>query len=462
MSFYRFFLLSTAAWIVASMALLSSCVWMKPAQKRIDENREVISKDFLDKLHAQGAQQGKGVETLTWKEAMEKMYLSNPDLIQADNQIEDARQQQKQLWRNLLPLLGVGVANNVAIKDFADVFSNPQLRIYSYLPLGSLLQLPKQAYTRKLYYMGAKLQAEQKMRQQVILLYRLFQEQRLLTMQKRSLDFESQLLSGVSGLESIEVLTMKTKYTDALANWNKAQRLWLGKVGDFFMTGYDAVDLINSGIPDITYKPSDLDFTDTSRWGMLELNLLAMEQIAEDGQILDLYLRYLPTPNLSVSAPPLYNSSSGQIFDASGINVGPSLDWNLDTQGSISQQLKRIRSSKTIKDWRKDKRQRDEITKLLEGKKALTEVQTELAKHRQAMEGYRKAVLSGLVKDPRGAIQTMRKLQEIEISLVAKEIEISTSFWLIDETRWTAITRRWLQTREIRTKQRTTKSKSKS
>lgn len=460
MNLTRLLSLSVPTWIVASMAIFSSCVWMKPAQKRVDDAREVISNDFLSKLRVQGAQQGQGEVKLTWKEAMEKMYLSNPDLIQADNQIEQARQQQKQLWRNLLPLLGVGVANNVAIKDFADVFSNPQLRIYSYLPLGALLQLPKEAYTRKLFYMGAKLQAEQQMRQQVILLYRLFQKQRLLAMQKRSLDFEEQLLSGVSGLESVEVLTMKTQYMDAKTTWNTAQRQWLSQVGDFFMTGYDAVDLINSGIPDISYKPSDLDFTDTSRWGMLQLNLLAMEQIAEDGQILDLYLRYFPTPNLSVSAPPLYNSTSGQVFDASGINVGPSLDWNLDTQGTIGQQLKRIRLNKTIKDWRKDKRQRDEITKLLEGKKALGVVQTELAKHRQAMEGYRKAVLSGLIKDPRAAIQTMRKLQEIEISLAAKEIEICTSFWLIDETRWTAITRRWLQTRESRTKLRDVKHKS--
>jgi len=427
---------------------------MKPAQERVDDTRGRISNSFLDKLRIQSNPGGQGSVRLTWKEGLEKMYLSNPELIQADNQIENARQQQKQLWRNLLPLVGVGLSNNVAIEDFAEVLSNPQFRIYSYLPLGSLLQLPKESYTRKLFYMGAELQAEQQMRQQVIFLYRLFQEQRLLAMQKRALDFEEQLISGVSGLESVEVLKMRAEYTEARASWEKAQRLWLSRVGDFFMTGYAAADLVNSGIPNITYSPSELDFSDTSRWGLLQLNLLALEQIAEDGRILDLYLRYLPSPNLNVSAPPLYNSTSGQAFDAASINIGPSLDWNLDTQGAISQQLKRTWADKTIKDWRKDKRQRDEITKLLEGKQALATVQTELTKHRQAMGGYRKAVLDGLISDPQAAIQTMRKLQEIEIQLTAKEIEICTSFWLIDEQRWAPITRRWLQTREIRAQKR--------
>ncbi len=279
-------------------------------------------------------------------------------------------------------------------------------------------------------------------------------------MQKRALDFQDQLLSGVSDLESIEILTLRTANNEARSEWEDAQRDWLTRVGDFYMTGYDAAYLNTKGLPDITYKPSRLDFTDTSRWGMLQLNLLALEQIAEDGRILDLYLRYLPRPNLSVSAPPLYNSTNRQSFEVGKIRFGPSLNWNLDTQGTIRQQIRRTMADKTIRDWRKDKRQRDEITKLLEGKRALAEVQTELTKHRQAMGGYRKAVLAGLVNDPQGAIQTMRKLQEIEIRLVAREIEISTSFWLIDENRWRPITRRWLETREKRSQMRASTRKS--
>jgi len=101
-------------------------------------------------------------------------------------------------------------------------------------------------------------------------------------------------------------------------------------------------------------------------------------------------------------------------------------------------------------EWRRDKRQRDEVQRLLEGKKALTKTQYELSRLRQAVKGYQEAVLKGLIKDPQKAIGTLRKLREQEIRLLANEIEISTSFWLIDESRWRKITQSWLATREER------------
>ncbi len=433
---------------------LGSCVWMKPAQKRLDENRAAISRGFLNELGRQSG--GGGQETLqaTWPQAMEKMYLSNPDLIQADNQIENARQQQKQLWRNLLPLVGVGVSDHFAIRDIGDAFSSPQLRIHSYLPLGGLLQMPKDAYTRKLFYMGAELQAEHTMRQQVIALYRLFQEQRLLEMEKRAIDLEGQLVGGLSDEDGFEILTMRARHREALDAWETNRRAWNMKVGDFFMGGYGHVNLVPNHLPDISYSLNDLDFSDTGRWGLLQLNLLALEQIAEDGRILEMYLRYFPTPNLSVSAPPLYSSNSTRSFAAESINLSPALNWSLDTQGSLREQFRRLRSDQTIKDWRKDKRQRDEVVRLLQGKQALADIRSELVSLRRAMDGFRKAVGSGLVRDPREAIQTMRKLREMEVRLAAREIEICSSFWLIDEQRWAPITKRWLQTRPARAKQR--------
>jgi hypothetical protein len=320
--------------------------------------------------------------------------------------------------------------------------------------LGNLLDLPKNIYAQKLYYMGAELQAENTMRQQVIALYRIFQEQRLLDLEKRALDLERQLLSDVSGLEGSEVITMKLQQQDSEQRWLQSYKQWRTKVGDFFMTNYEQIDLDPGKLPDIRYSPGELDFTDTGRWGLLQLNLLALEEIAEEGRVADLYFRYLPRANFAVSAPPLYSNSGNQDFALEAMGISPSLNWNLDTTGAIAQQLDRVKSNQAITDWRKDKRQHEEIKALLEGKKALGEVQTELAKTRSAMGGYRKAVKSGLVKDPRVALQTMRKLREREVRLAAKEIEICTSFWLIDEERWKSITRRWQETRKIRAEKR--------
>jgi hypothetical protein len=188
--------------------------------------------------------------------------------------------------------------------------------------------------------------------------------------------------------------------------------------------------------------------------------LLALEEIAEDGNVLDAYMRYLPRANMSVSAPSLYTSDSNTQFDPELIRVGPSLYWSMDSRGYVGQQIDRLKRNKVIDDWRKDKRRREEITRLLEGKEALKDVQKELGNLQVAIRGYQKAVKSGLVKDPEMAVKTMRKLRGREVRLKAREIEIYTEFWLIDERRWAPITLRWLETSAERAQLRKKAQKS--
>ncbi len=436
--------------LVTFFTTLTACTWMTPPQKRISKARDLVSQGFQKEVYSQKYGTNQGLLNISWQEGLSRMYLSNPELIQADYRIEDAKQRQKQIWKDMIPGLNLGVNDSFQLGELGDAFSNPVYRIDSFLNLGNLLELPKNIYTRKITYIGSELQAENTMRQQVIALYRLFQQQRLLNLEKKAIDLEGELVRGITGVEGAEIIEMKVAHKEALESWEQNYRDWNTKVGDFFMAGYDKIDLKESGLPDISYKPSDLDFTNTKRWGMLQLNLLALEQIAEDGRVLEAYLRYLPRANLSVSAPALYSNSSSESFDIKNIRLGPSLFWSLDSRGYISQQIKRLKRENPIKEWRKDKRQRDEVRKLFEGKKALQDVQKELTTLRQAMEGYRQAVRQGLIKDPEKAIRTMRRLREREVRLVAREIEICTSFWLIDESRWKPITKRWLATREAR------------
>lgn len=441
--------------------LLSSCVWMKSTGQRLSEKRQTLTKQYDSELEqVQSSSQGGELE-VTWEQAKEKMFLHNPNLIQADYRIVDARNRQKQVWRDMVPGISVGASDSFFIKDVGDAFADPTLRINSYLSLGNLLDLPEKVYTRKLYLIGAKLQAEYTMRQQVIALYRMFQEQSLLKLEKRAIDYEGELLSGIiDGLEGEDLLSMRTQQKEALEVWEKREKQWLVKVGDFFMDQYGKIDLKSLGLPEVSYHPKELDFTDTSRWGLLQLNLLALEQIAEDGRVLDAYFNYLPRINMSVTAPPLYSSTSSTSFDPELIRISPSLSWSLDSRGYIGQQIDRMKRSEVIKDWQKDKRRRQEIVRLLEGKEALEDIQEELTKLQAAITTYGKAVLIGLVEDPQRALQNMRRLREREVRLKAKEITICTEFWLIDEQRWKPITRRWLETREQRTKQRKKAQKS--
>lgn len=435
---------------LVSTYFISSCGWMTSADKRLARDREDIRKLYQKQIYKQQRGINQGSVKLTWGQALEKMYLHNPELIQADFRIADAKRQQKEVWVRMIPGLTVNVSDSFTVRDAGDAFSNTRFRVNSFLSLGNLLDLPKQVYTNRLRYIGSELQAENAMRQQVIALYRIFKEQELLNLQKKMLDYETRILASLSDDLSHEVLEQRVKHKDALRAWNENYKEWLEKLGDFFMAGYSEADLKTASCPDISYKLSELDFSDTNRWGLLQMNLLALEQIADEGRVLEAYLRYIPRADLSVSSPPLFSNSQGQKFDPSLIRLFPSLNWNLDSQGYISQQLRRLKRESPIKKWRRDKRAREEIAKLLDGKKALAEIRVELSEVRKAQKLYKDAVKSGLVKNPEKAIQTMRKLVEKETTLKAKEIEIFTAFWLIDEHRWKSLTKRWLETRKDR------------
>lgn len=439
--------------IVISL-LTVSCSFLKSPQRRVDENRNEVEQEFQKELKAQLQNAPQGELKLTWNQALEKMYMHNPTLLKADFRVEDVVDQQRRLFTDLVPLLSFGASDSFTIENFDQALEDVNFRVYSYLPLGQIFQLPKQVYTKKLMYMAAQLHAEQAMRQEVIALYRLFQKQYLLELEGKALSLEGGIANGLIGLDDPDAIKMRDDYVNAHEEWAQRKEEWRVEVGDFLMSDYARIHLKRAGLPNITYKPSDLNFTDTGRWGMLQLNLLAMEKISRDARILDTYMRYFPSPSFNVSAPPLYSDSSDGGFDVNDIRLGQSLNWSLDTRGSISQQLNRIKREQPLEDWRNDKRRREEIKKLLDGKEALIEIQGELVKIQSVLKGYRKAVKSGLVGDPQVAVRTMRNLREKQVRLAAKEIEICTSFWLIDESRWTATTQRWQETRKVRAKLR--------
>lgn len=435
-------------WLVC--CILSSCYLTIPPEERVAQNRDIILHEFQEEIYRQQWQNADRDLTLSWDAALEQMYMHNPQLLQADFKVEDAVNQQKRVYTNLIPLISVGASDSFEIDNIDEAFDDINLRVFSYLPLGEIVRLPKQVYTKKLLYMGSQLNAEQTMRQEVIALYRLFQRQYLLELEKRAIVLEGELTKGLVGLEDADALKLRQDYLDAYEDWERRYEEWRVEVSDFFMNDYRSIALNHKTLPNISYNPEDLDFTDSGRWGMLQLNLLALERISEDAEILDTYLRYFPRPDFNVSAPPLYSDSASSSFDPADIRLGPSLNWSIDTRGTVSEQLNRIKREKPLSDWRKDKRRREEVKKLLDGKDALVEIKAELKKLRAAINGYKKAVQSGLVGDPRKALRTMRSLREREIGLAAKEIEIYTSFWLIDEKRWTKTTQRWQETRKIR------------
>jgi len=192
-----------------------------------------------------------------------------------------------------------------------------------------------------------------------------------------------------------------------------------------------------AGLPRLDYDERSLDFTDSKRWGALQLKILALQELAQEGRIKRAYLRYLPRTFFGVSAPPLYSSGSSRDFDPGDLRLSPGLRWRLDTTDSIGSQIRRLKRDVPLREWSQQRRRRQEVARLLEGKETLKLINEELAKNTRVEEEYRRLVADKLVtSDMLEIARAMKNFRQKEAALRAKKIDIMTSFWLIDEEKW--------------------------
>ena len=426
--------------------LVCSCA---TPEKMRQAQHKIAVKRYVDELEKQlsGVVEGDGYRA-DWNKAENDLFFNNPQIIKAYFSIDDSNESRMRIWKNMIPSLSAGLSESATLGDLGDLFVDSNLRVSSFISLGNVIDMPKRIAVLRMRHMGVEFQSELTMRNEVIALYRVIREQELLDLEGRALEWERDYLEEgvVDESDSIFLAEISTHVKKEEA-YKEKKKKWYGKVSELMMRRYSHVRFDLSGVPNIYYRGEDLDFSDTKRWGVLQMNVLALQLVAEESQMKSAYARYLPDPNLSVSAPPLYSTSGGQGFSFEEIRIGPSINWRLDTKGNIGRQIRRLKRNQPLKDWTRAKRTRDEVAQLLEGQAKLIMVQKELAEQQGLIADYKKLVADGLVDDPVMAMKWMRKEMQAEVALKAAEIDICTSLWLIDETRWTETTKAWKRSR---------------
>ena len=440
--------------LAVAIFLFSGCVNTK---KRYEKAHITAEKRFLNELSIQLNGKEDSYYSANWAKAKTDLLWSNPEIIKAEFAIDDNIESRLNIWKSFIPSLSLSISDSQTFEDVSELFADTNLRVSSFFNFGNLLQMPKNLAVNHLTKLGLEWRAEQIMRNEVISLYRVFREKELLDLERDTLNIEYGIAKEITpDTSSNEYLTEEKSYKEALKVIIEKEQDWVIKVQELFMVPYSKIQLNSSDLPKINYKLSELDFSDTSRWGLLELNLFALEVLAEDQELVSAYLRYLPRPNISLSAPPLFSSNESRQFRLEEFRLSPSLNWSLDTTGAISSQIRRIKRNKPSEKWEADKRLASEVKMLLDGKKALKEVREELVDLRRLKSDYTTALKAGLIDEPHQALTRWKEFRQQEIALIAREVEICTSFWLIDDSKWKSTTTLWRELqvkRELRDKQ---------
>ena len=379
-----------------------------------------------------------------WEQALEAMYTKNSSCRNATFKLDDAKTAELRYWRRFIPSLSSSVSGSTRIDDLASAFVDPTFRINSFLSLGNLLSMPKDIYTRKLGTIAAELNEQLIMRQQTIALFLLFEERRLWELQGEGLELNKQLLTAVGAVDSYKASGQLRQNESQIEAWQEKEEVWLKRVGDFYGVTAGQISLVSGTTPSIRYSSNDLDFYDTQRWGKLQMKLLALRDMGNENAIRNAYLDYLPRPSLTTSAPAIYSNTSDSNFSIKSIIINPRVSWQLDTTGSIGQQIKRLKRNKPFEDWEKSQRIEGEVRKLREGKKRLEEVEKELSEIKIAKQQYLELVRKNLVDhDVEKMLKTLEGLHTEEITLTAEAITISSTYWLMDEKWWSNHERPW-------------------
>lgn len=452
---HKFFLKMKKAqcslWLTTFAVMVSSgCV---NTAKKQNQARKKVEERYQKELLSQLSGKSVSKYTTNWSDAKRDLLELNPKIRKAEFSIDDNIQSRVDVWKSFIPSLSVSLSDSQTFGEIGDLFTDTSFRVSSFFNFGNLIKMPSRLAALKLSKMGLEWKAEQTMRNEVIALYRLFREKELLEYERKAILIERQIIEETTlDYESIAYSDSLEANQQSLDSIGEKTDAWRESFEELYNVYYTDITLIYSDLPKIHYSPNELDFTDTSRWGVLELNLLSLSAIAEDADITAAYSRYLPTPYLSLSAPPLYSSSSTVDFDVENFRIGPSLSWSIDTKQSIATQIQRLKREKPFKRWEEDKRTATEIRELLKGKRALIDVQRELRNVRVLMNDYRTVLKAGLINDISTAIEKWKGFKSQEIALMAKEVDICTSFWLIDESKWSATTKEWKRIQVAREK----------
>ena len=433
----------TAGLIVALCLGGTSCQYSpnRQVKKAVDKKTST----FLTELKRQeNESQDKQQKEYNWDEALDLMYEKNETCKRASFRLEDAKTTQKKLWRNFIPSLNASVSDSTSLDNLATSFVDPTFRINSFLSLGNLLNLPKNVYVNRLGTMAAELNEQLVMRSQTVELFKMFEEKRLLELEVQGIQLNEEVAKVVIEIDPTEASSRKKQVKQQYETWKKRETQWLTKVAKFYNVNPGQITFKSSTAPNIRYTSKDLDFYDTQRWGKLQLKLLAMQEMEEESEIRNAYLRYLPRPNLTASAPSLYSNTGNADFSAGDIRLSPSASWRLDTTGTIGNQIRRLKRNKPYEDWEKSRRIKAEVKTLLDGRNAFIETEQEIKNVQLAKKQYIELIRDGLVEqDSETIMGNLQNLHVEEISLNAKIIEISSSYWLLDESWWSKHQRPW-------------------
>lgn len=373
---------------------------------------------------------------IAWDDARARMLEHNPELTRTRNQATAARERQRQVVKDLLPGAALTGSFSKAVTDLGQLNqADGALSLYAFLNLPGLVQWHLRHYGASLEVMRADYARELKERELTLALRELFLRSELLAQRRRHLALaerwrDARPLTASLTVEPAGLARESAQWAldregdeieSALANL-------LGDAGSRWLPAEGTA-------PRLDYAVDVTELADTTRFGLLQRRLQAIELTGAALRERGVRLQSWPDLRFNLSSPPLY-STTGDRWSFDELFVTASTAVPIDLRGSIAQQARESRRDRAELETRLRQGAAHLIQQLRLAQAALAQNARRLRLVELRLEGLRSLSLPANPTQARENLEQLLALDEQRTGLVVERSRLEGLFWLLDEPRW--------------------------
>lgn len=377
---------------------------------------------------------------LDWNAAVQLMASNNLKLRQSRNELTNAQENVRQVFKDLIPTLNGRAGVSKRVGDFSNIGPDDvTISADSFFNIPGVVGFSARLYAAQLYRLRAEAAAELVKREQMVELYRLFFSAEELRDEQMRLQMQRAAAEAMTQVDAFSGRLMMTEMEARELAHARERKGIQDRAADLLGSREYRWVFTTNGLPNLRYHAEPLPLTDTNRVAQLQLKLLGIELEAARAQMLGLKLRYWPELNIFVAGPPVYQRNAGvdRFWDADDVRMSADLFWTIDTRGQIGRSIRQTKRSQELQ----KERQREEALSLMNRLLFTQQLSGSVLKQLGRVESQLGLLLAIPPAQNYFAIQKYaydyRSLTQQQLQLRRELSELNALFWFVDESAWT-------------------------
>jgi hypothetical protein len=422
--------------LLPCLFLIVSAAGCLSPSKKVDKYYQQVQAQWQSNVVAQ---RSLPTTNLDWSASVQLMEERNIKLRRARNDLTNAHENVRQVYKDLLPTLNLRSGVSRSIRQLsATAVDDVTFSVDSFLNIPGIVNMSTRLFAAKLALLRAQTVYQLSWREQVLELYKTVldvQDRREIGAQ---LEAERDFAQAVQRADPISGDALARDISGRLLTFQRDDEVQQAKISDLLGGREWRWNLLTNDMPAFAYDAEPLPLDDTNRVAQLQMRLVAIEIVGEWAREVGIKLQYWPEVNFFVTGPALYSRVNGQTqtWKPDDIVLRGDFYWRLDTRGYVSRQLKQARREQELALTQIQQDSLTLINKLLAAQKMIALTRGQLDQLHRVIPLLQGAPLPADFAGILSVLELYRNLREQERKMRRDLAELNGVMWFVDEAKW--------------------------